>query len=173
MGEKPLAMFTVKFKDRKVTKRILLHDSHTTPDIERAADLLKLNGLKMGLVETGYHFIIERDGMIVSPRPLEQIGAAAPGFDLDSIHICLVGGRDNWNVGAEPHVRPSDNFTPEQRQALFITIQLIRQAYPALPIYGHDEVQRFKRPGAKCPCLDMDELRHDYHTFIATNGAVY
>lgn len=168
-------MFTIKFKDRKVTKRILLHDSHTTPDIERAADYLKLNGLKMGLVETGYHYIIERDGMIVSPRPLEQIGSAAPGFDLDSIHICLVGGRDKLEHpdGCQFVEQPADNFTPEQRQALFITIQLIRQAYPALPIFGHDEVQRFKRPGAKCPCLDMDELRHDYLTFIATNGAVY
>ena len=90
----------------------------------------------MGLLQTGYHFIIERDGMIVNSRPIEQIGAAAPGFDLDSIHVCLVGGR----LDGEPH----DSFTPEQRQALFIALQLIKQQYPSAAIFGHDEVQRFK-----------------------------
>lgn len=162
-------MFRVKFKDRKATKRILLHDSHTTPDIIRAADLLKLNGLKMGLIDTGYHFILERDGMIHNARPIEQIGAAAPGFDLDSIHVCLVGGRDNFGTGdyAGPAL-PADNFTTEQREALFMVIRNIRQVYEALPIYGHDEVQRFKRSGHRCPCLDMEELRHDYAVWLET-----
>lgn len=158
-------MFKVTFKDRKTTKRILIHDSHTGPEIQRAADYLKLNGLKMGLIECGYHYIIEPDGMIVNCRPIEQIGAAAPGFDLDSIHVCLVGGRLEG--------QPYDTFTSEQRQALFITIQLIKQQFPDVAISGHDEVQRFTRPGAKCPCIDMHDLRADYHTFIQTDGMVF
>lgn len=39
----------------------------------------------------GYHFIIERDGTIVSGRHLEEQGAHVAGHNKNSIGICMIG----------------------------------------------------------------------------------
>lgn len=149
------------FKDRKVTKKIMLHDSHTTPDLETAIAYLQHNGRKMGLIDCGYHYAIERDGTRIDLRPEAQFGAAAPGHDLDAIHVVLIGGRGAEDVA-------ENNFTEYQMEALYALIYDIRERYPDLPIVGHDEVQRFRRKGDTCPCLDMFDLRADYVTWLQT-----
>lgn len=152
----------IKYKPRPQTTRIILHDSHTIPevcaaeDVPRWAVLAHTGGLKMGILSIGYHYIIERDGTVVPCRERELIGSHTPGHNMDSIGICLVGGREE--EGGEG----VDNFTPEQRKSLLRLLHELRQAYPGVKLKGHSEVQRFhRRDHPPCPPIDMDLLRED------------
>lgn len=153
-------MTVIRYKDRRETKLVILHDSHTQPgsamDVPRWAQLAHDGGLKMGLLAVGYHYIIERDGEVVQCRGREKIGTHTPGLNLESIGVCLVGGRE------EPGGDGVDNFTPAQRHALLSLLHELRQAYPGIKVRGHTEVQRYRRAGhPACPPIDMDLLRED------------
>ena len=53
----------IRYRPRAETRRIILHDSHTTPEhgavpwTPRWAEQAKAGGPKMGLPSTGYHII--------------------------------------------------------------------------------------------------------------------
>lgn len=152
----------LKYKPRTETRRIILHDSHTVPEIQEVMDvprwacLAEDGALKMGLMSTGYHFILERDGAVVSCRDRHLIGSHTPGHNMDSIGICLVGGREEL---AGPGV---DNFTEPQRRHLLGLCHELRLQFPGLILQGHTEVQRYRRRDhPPCPPLDMDLLRED------------
>lgn len=55
------------------------------------------------LKHIGYHFVIERNGRVMSGRSLEEIGAHVQGNNAKSIGICLIG---------------TDEFTDAQYQSL-------------------------------------------------------
>lgn len=152
----------LKYKKRTATKMAILHDSHTVPeileveDVPRWAVLAHEGGLKMGLMSIGYHFIIERSGETIECRGKELIGSHTPGLNMESIGICLVGGREEYNG---PGV---DNFTEEQRTSLLRLLHGLRQEYPGIMVKGHSEVQRYRnRSHPACPPIDMDLLRED------------
>lgn len=156
----------IRYKDRTETSLIIIHDSHTLPevckmeDVPRWADLAFVNGLKMGLLSIGYHAIIERDGTIVECNEYGKVGAHTPGFNMESIGICLVGGREEVDGDGV------DNFTPEQRAALLILLKDLKAKYPEARIKGHSEVQKYHRRGhPPCPPIDMDLLREDVELF--------
>ncbi|MER9178959.1 N-acetylmuramoyl-L-alanine amidase [Mesorhizobium sp. M0767] len=153
----------ITFKGRKTTTLIIIHDSHTRPgkvgDVERWATLAHEQGLKMGLLAIGYHAILERDGTVVVCRPHEKIGTHTPGLNLESVAICLVGGRE------EPEGDGVDNFTPEQRRSLLRLLHELTIIYPKAKVRGHSEVQKFRRDHPDCPPIDMDLLRDDLKLF--------
>ncbi|MCC5780559.1 N-acetylmuramoyl-L-alanine amidase [Nitratireductor sp. B36] len=152
----------IRYKDRKSTKLIILHDSHTLPevcnieDVPRWAVLAHKQGLKMGLLSIGYHYIIERDGTEVECRPVDQIGSHTPGLNLESVSICLVGGREEiGGIGV-------DNFTRDQRIKALGRCHQLLQKYPGAKVVGHSEVQRYRRRDTPpCPPIDMDLFRED------------
>lgn len=157
----------VVYKLRASTSRIIVHDSHTGPEIGQVEEVSRWhieageNAKRMGLMSIGYHFIIERDGHVVPCRDVDRIGTHAPGNNLDSIGICLVGGRmaDRTDV-------PEDNFTGAQRKALIKLIVELRQKYGDIAICGKTEVQRYKnRALPPSPYMDMDLLRDDVKVF--------
>lgn len=160
-------MTLIRYKNRTETNRIILHDSHTTPEIvkgdqvERWAGVAREGGLHMGLLGIGYHFIIERDGTKVIGREVNLIGTHTPTHNLDSIGICLVGGREDGapNIGV-------DNFTGKQRLTLFKIIERLEETYGELQIVSHSEVQKYRnRQLPPCPPIDMELLRADYKIF--------
>lgn len=156
---------TIIFKKRTETREIILHDSHTTPDLERAVSWVKWQGRKMGLLESGYHFIIDRDGSKTEARPMALIGAACPGYDLHAIHVCLIGGLRAVDLGADGyHAQAEDNFTDAQRETLFGLVRALRGFYGPLPLMGHSEARRHHttEQGGMCPACDMTDLRNDY-----------
>ncbi|CAE7866145.1 unnamed protein product, partial [Symbiodinium necroappetens] len=119
-------------------------------------------GLKMGLLDIGYHFIIERDATVVETRDRHLIGTHTPGHNLDSIGICLVGGRE---LGMEGGV---NNFLKVQLDTLFDLIFNLRTEFGFLKLVGHSEVQKYRnRMLPDCPALEMDDLRQDldFYTF--------
>lgn len=158
----------IRYRPRAETNGILLHDSHTIPDIESIPEVPRWRdqawdqGLKMGLLDIGYHFIIERDASVVETRDRHLIGTHTPGFNMDTIGICLVGGRE---VGLEGGV---NNFLKRQIDALFDTIYECRREFGHIWVKGHSEVQRYRNKMLPdCPSLEMDDLRQDldFYTF--------
>lgn len=156
----------IKYKTREKTTRVILHDSHTRPDVcctedvPRWSVLAHEGGLKMGILSIGYHAIIERDGTRVMCRGLDLIGSHTPGHNMDSIGVCLVGGRE------EDGGEGVDNFTQEQRREFLRFFHELTKTYGPLRLEGHSEVQRFRhRDHPPCPPLDMDLLREDVALF--------
>ena len=126
------------------TKRIILHSSHTGPSISKTITWLRVKGRERGLLDVGYHFVIERDGWVTETCPRECMGSHAPGMNHDSIGICLAGERTDY---------------PTQEQVVSLSI-LARELGPSLPIVGHCEVQRFKGRDPS-PAFDLNMLRKD------------
>lgn len=157
----------IRFKPRTQTNWIILHDSHTTPDCQTATDVPRWAGLArhqgrmMGLLDIGYNFIIERDAVVVEARSRDVIGSHTPGHNLDSIGVCLVGGRE------EDGGDGVDNFTRDQRLSLLRLCVELYAEFPTIKgVRGHSEVQRYRNKRLPpCPPIDMDEFRVDldYH----------
>lgn len=150
----------IRYKERGPTHRIIVHDSHTQPDAETVGDViqaLKWGAHDKGLLEIGYHYVIERSGKLVETREVRRIGTHTPGHNLDSVGICLIGG--------EGAAGPEDNFTPAQREALMHLLDWLCEQYDlaVTDIYGHTEVQKYRFRTHRCPALDMHDLRTDLY----------
>jgi N-acetylmuramoyl-L-alanine amidase len=151
----------ISYKDRQETSRIIIHDSHSGPDEHCAHEVSNWaphaaeNALHMGLLTIGYHFIIERDGKVVIGRPREKYGSHTPGCNMDSIGVCLVGGRDADGG-------PVDDYPYEQRKALIRLCHELETCYGSLKVFGHSEVQSYRDSSLPdCPTMDMECLRAD------------
>jgi hypothetical protein len=163
----------IEYRKRKSTTRIILHDSHTVPDDRLASDVDRWDayreGLKMGLTGVGYHCIHNRDGSRHIGRHHSVIGSHTPTQNLDSIGICLVGGREPDEFGYPIKDHGVDNFTPEQVKDSFDFILEMFEIYGPLNIVGHYEVQRYIRKGVPtCPCIDMDDYRQRFDIYRKT-----
>lgn len=146
----------IKFRPRDITRRIILHDSHTGPNVENIADYLRNKGREMGLMDVGYHAIFDRDGTMTQTRDWTVWGSHTPGHNYDSIGLCLVGGShmDGWLEGGA--------FTFDQRKALFATLAFLMKTWPDLKVIAHTEVQKFRNRMCSCPDLDVEQLRDDF-----------
>lgn len=149
--EEPLPVL-IGYKPRASTKRIILHESHTAwPAVPSAAAHLRVTGRQNGLLEIGYHAVIEADGTVVRTRKWQSLGSHAPGCNHDSIGICLAGDEHNtnWVYG---------------RVVQFASLELVygdlELHYGNLPVLGHDEVIRRRDRTHKCPSFDMDWVRN-------------
>ena len=152
-------MSAIKYKPRTATTRIILHDSHTAPGEDWHPEA-RDGGLKMGLLGIGYHFIIERDGSPIETRERQLVGTHTPGHNMDSIGVCLVGGRA---VDSGDH---EDNFTDGQIITLFQLVLTLRNQFGNIPLLAHTEVQKYRnRNLPNCPCIDMDDLRQDLEVY--------
>lgn len=135
------------WRPRAKTTRIILASSNTPHDTPSVARLLTVEGRRRGLLEAGYHFVIERDGSLVACRPHDVHGSHTRLANHDSVAICLGGG---W--------QGKDDFLPEQHQTLARLVETLWRAYGPIPFVGQNEV--YRRPGAaRSPALDMDKLR--------------
>lgn len=138
------------YRPRPRTTHIVLHDSHTGPEVT-TADYLRTNGREMGLLDIGYHFVIERDGYIRQTRNSTEVGSHLPMHNHYTIGICLIGGRDC-----------TPNFTDDQMDSLKFLVRRVRSLYPdPLPLVGHYEISKAGKRAHCCPCLDMNKLRKE------------
>lgn len=132
-----------QMKDRKKTDLIVVHHSATTGGSVEA--FRRYHVQNNGWADIGYHYVITNgnggpDGALHNGRPIEKVGAHAPGRNERSIAICLVG---------------TDKFTPAQKETLIDTIIVVCNEYKLYPsvktIQGHHE----KCPGDGC---DFDAI---------------
>jgi N-acetylmuramoyl-L-alanine amidase len=134
---------------------MVLHDSHSKPSEEKPVDVLRWQGRTMGLLDIGYHLIIDREGIVHRIRDVRAVGSHAPGFNHLSVGVCLIGGL------TEDGKRHEDSFTTEQRSALYRTGAAFLAEWPGAEIKGHTELKGCQ-PGknqVRCPFMDMDAVR--------------
>lgn len=130
-------IFSGVIKNRKETKKIVLHHSAGSGSVEAVHEMHKDNGY----VGIGYHFYIDKAGDIYKGRAIGKIGAHAKGQNEDSIGICLEG---NFEI-EEPSVM--------QMEALLWLISYIEKIYGKLEIKKHSELGATLCPGKN---FDLD-----------------
>lgn len=150
--------FAINYRQRTAqTRRVLIHSSHTGPEVTDTVAHLRVKGRANGLLDIGYHFVIERDGTWENTRFPDRLGSHAPGFNHDSIGICLANG-------------PGEEYpTKEQVAAAKEVIGLLLTEFGPLAIQGHTEVQRLKNRG-ECPEFDMDQFRDEVAEKVSACG---
>ena len=124
---------------RKIN-RIIIHCSATPEGKDYTVDQIRdwhVNG--NGWNDIGYHFVIDRYGVIHKGRPIEKAGSHTKGHNADSIGICLIGGcvaetNPNWKN------TPKDTRTPAQRVALINLVKELKATYGQhITVHGHNE----------------------------------
>lgn len=123
---------------------IVVHCSFTDPNTDIGAREIDREHRRLGLFSNGYHKVICRDGDIEDGRSLSTIGAHAPGFNSESIGVCLVGG-------ANLNGNPSNNFTDAQLQSLEELLYELLDVFPFATVVGHNELD----DGETCPSFNV------------------
>ena len=125
---------------------IILHCSYTKPSMNiGAAEIRDWHVNTNGWADIGYHYIIRRDGVLETGRPLDQIGAHAKGHNTGTIGVCLVGGMSDAG-------KPDCNFTTVQWASLEeLVVDLLEQHLDIMKVIGHRDVD----DGKECPCFDV------------------
>lgn len=136
---------TFNFRPRPRTTRVIVHCSHTVESVTRTLEYLRAAGRALGLLDVGYHYLIERDGWLAETRPNAVLGSHAPRNNKDSIGVCLSLKGD----GEYPH--------QEQLRTLRHLMRDLHSTFGQLDMVGHSECDH----SADCPGFDMDRLRKD------------
>lgn len=131
---------------------LIVHDSHTKPDVEKPVDVLRWQGRKMGLLEVGYHLVIDREGFIHYIRDVLSMGSHCPAYNHVSIGVCLIGGLD----ADGEHV---NNFTLMQTGSLHMIVGCFQRQWVNGKVLGHNELRGYREGPSKCPSIDMNLVR--------------
>lgn len=123
---------------------LIIHCSATMPGQRVSVQDVDRWHRQRGFESIGYHFYITVDGTIWTGRPLEKAGAHCKGYNAHSIGICYEGGLDE-----EGH--PKDTRTLLQKAALVALINKLREAFPAISVVGHNDLNLHKA----CPCFSV------------------
>lgn len=98
-----------------------------------------------GWSDIGYHFVVYRDGRIMTGRPIGQIGSHVAGRNTGTIGACYIGG-----VSSDGKHAMDTRSGPQRGAMLWLTERLIAK-FPSIKlISGHN------RYAAKaCPSFDV------------------
>ena len=77
------------------------------------------------LAAIGYHFVIYRNGAVAAGRHEDEIGAHVAGHNRKSLGVCLIG---------------TDEYTPDQWDALAGLVGALRKKYPLARVVGHRDL---------------------------------
>lgn len=126
--------------ERKI-ERIVIHCTGSSPyaPVENILREFKIKGWK----NPGYHFLVLRTGEVRQILPLEEVANGAQGYNATAIHVAYIGGWENQEY--------RDTRTPEQREAIFKTIQALKQQCPSAEVLGHCELNKNKG----CPLFNV------------------
>ena len=90
--------------------------------------------------DIGYHYYIDREGVIWPGRPEQEVGAHCKNHNKHSIGVCYEGGLDRQG-------RPKDTRTQAQKRAMEVLLSDLKERYPRALVVGHRDLN----PGKKCP----------------------
>lgn len=137
---------------------IIIHCSATRPRWmadatadEKVEEIRRWHVEGNGWSDIGYHYVIDRNGVVVNGRPVRRAGAHCYGRNRHSVGVCLLGGH-----GSEAGDQFSDHFTDAQDEALREVITKLRGKFGAgVMVSGHN------RYAAKaCPGFRVNEWWH-------------
>ncbi len=132
-------------------KYIVVHCT-ATPVNTKIENIQRYWKEQLGWQNPGYHYIIKRNGEIVSLQPEYLVANGVKDFNTHAIHISYIGGVDKNN-------EPVDNRTGQQKLALFNKLVALTEKYPRAKIRGHRD---FPNVAKACPCFDVRNWLKEY-----------
>ena len=127
---------------RKIDK-IIIHCSATKEGADFHVKDIDRWHKQRGYKCVGYHYVITLDGAIEKGRNEDEIGAHCKGYNANSIGICYIGGLDKEG-------NAKDTRTVQQRAALYLLLNQLKEKYPNATIHGHNEFAN-----KACPSFDV------------------
>lgn len=154
----------LRFKDRSATLGLTVHCSASKPGQNWGAIEVDRMHRRNGWLCIGYHFVIDRSGIIHAGRPMNARGAHCRAGGRNDTHIsaCLIGGVAENPVAHVPGSpwNGSDaeaNFTSAQGESLSALSGFLMEAYGFTEddIEGHRDV-----PGVRkaCPSFNVEKF---------------
>lgn len=133
---------------RHPVREIIVHCAATRPDwmagrpiAEKVAEIRRWH-LANGWNDIGYHWILDRDGIVLAGRPETVVGAHTVGKNSGTLGLCLLGGH-----GSAETDRFADHFTGKQDITLRQMIDAISLRTAISKISGHNEYAAKACPG--------------------------
>lgn len=138
----------------RALNEIIVHCSATRPEwwsgrstTAKVAEIRRWHVRGNGWKDIGYHYLIDRNGVVATGRPLEQVGAHVQGRNTGTIGICLIGGH-----GSSENDRFDQHFTAAQEFALRKLIDDLRGRFPSIKaVSGHNQYAAKACPGFNVP----------------------
>ena len=130
---------------RQINK-IIIHCTATPEGRKTSLEEVTLWHRKKKFRTIGYHFLVHLNGEISRGRLEHEQGAHCKGYNRDSIGVAYVGGVD-------VNFEPKDTRTHEQKHALKILIETLKDKYPIASIHGHYEFSK-----KACPSFKIEDL---------------
>lgn len=151
----------LRFKKRDGTLGITIHCSASKPNQKWGAVEVDRMHRANGWLCIGYHFVIDRDGVIHRGRPTDVRGAHCKHEGRNDTHVsvCLIGGvsaRPKKHVPGSPW-NGSDaecNFTPTQLTSLSALKDFLQDHYGLTDddVEGHRDVRGVSKA---CPSFNV------------------
>lgn len=145
VGAKTWAKLGIASNSRNI-KEIIIHCSATPEGKDFTVSDIKEWHLQRGFSDIGYHWIVYRDGTIVSGRPESISGAHCVGHNSISIGVCYIGGC------ASDGKTPKDTRTDAQKNSLIKLLRELKKKYPKTKIYPH-----YKFVNKACPSFNAEK----------------
>ena len=104
-----------------------------------------------GWKSPGYHYVVFPDGKVEQMLDESKVSNGVKGYNSTSINVAYVGGVDS-------KLKPIDNRTEAQKDALITLLSGLRERYPDAHIMGHRDVwgKDPKKWQKWCPCFDAE-----------------
>lgn len=120
--------------------KLIVHCSDTPNDRHVTVDEIRRWHVEgNGWSDIGYHYVIYRNGNLMTGRNTSRNGAHCSGHNHDSIGVCLVG---------------RDVFTEEHFATLKNLQATLKGFFPTIKPYGHRDFSSHKT----CPNFDVKEV---------------
>ena len=132
---------------------VIIHCSATEPSwmeghtpMEKTAEIKRWHVAERGWQDIGYHYVIDRNGVVTKGRDDKIAGAHVKGHNANSIGICLIGGKNS-----DRFQDIKENFTLAQERSLISLITDMRLRYPDIVVSGHNQYSSKACPGFQVP----------------------
>lgn len=135
-------------------KHIVVHCT-AGPQDQKTTDIKAFWANKLGWKSYGYHYIINKNGVIEQLTDVKYPTNGVKGFNSNSIHICYKGGQQG-----------KDNRTHEQKASMLRLINTLKKQFPNADVKGHRDFSPDLNGDGKitsnewiklCPCFDVKQ----------------
>lgn len=137
----------------RALSEIIIHCTATRPEwwarkspAQKVAEVRRWHVSDRGWSDIGYHYLIDRNGSVMTGRPIERIGAHTQGRNTGTIGIAMFGGHGSASTDFF-----RDHFTEKQDKSLRIFIAALFARYGNLALSGHNQWAAKACPGFNVP----------------------
>ena len=119
---------------------IAVHCTATSQNVK--VETILNNWKALGWKRPGYHYLIDKDGVIHNLHPEEQFSNGVKGYNMQTINVCYIGGAK------------VDDRTDAQKAIMLGLLKDLKGRYPNALIQGHRD---FPNVNKACPRFNAKE----------------